>query len=71
VASRSQERDDGKVFTRASTSLDGYIARTTSRTFRHDGSERAIDKAAEIAGDRVVGVNGGTIARQCLDAGRP
>ena len=26
-------------------------------------------KASELAGDKVVGVNGGTIASQCLDAG--
>jgi len=31
--------------------------------------ERAIEKAKDLAGDKVVGVNGGTIARQCLNAG--
>jgi dihydrofolate reductase len=34
-----------------------------------EGIERAIETASEIAGDKVVGVNGGTIASQCLDAG--
>jgi dihydrofolate reductase len=37
--------------------------------FVTDGIEAAIDKAREIAGGKWVGVNGGTIARQCLDAG--
>ena len=37
--------------------------------FVTDGIEAAVDTAKEIAGDRWVGVNGGTIARQCLDAG--
>jgi dihydrofolate reductase len=34
-----------------------------------EGIERAIETAREIAGDKVVGVNGGTIASQCLNAG--
>ena len=38
-------------------------------TFVTDGIESAIEQAQTIAGDKVVGVNGGTIARQCLDAG--
>jgi len=33
------------------------------------GIEAAIGKAKELAGDKVVGVNGGTIARQALNAG--
>jgi dihydrofolate reductase len=33
------------------------------------GIEAAVAKARQLAGDKVVGVNGGTIARQCLDAG--
>jgi dihydrofolate reductase len=33
-----------------------------------EGIERAIDTAREIAGDKVVGVNGGQIASQCLNA---
>jgi dihydrofolate reductase len=33
-----------------------------------EGIERAIETAREIAGDKVVGVNGGTIASQCLNA---
>jgi len=37
--------------------------------FVTDGIEAAIGKAKEIAGGKWVGVNGGTIARQCLDAG--
>jgi dihydrofolate reductase len=38
-------------------------------SFVTDGIEAAIDKAKALAGDKVVGVNGGTIASQCLDAG--
>jgi dihydrofolate reductase len=37
--------------------------------FVTDGIEAAVAKAKQLAGDKVVGVNGGTIARQCLDAG--
>jgi dihydrofolate reductase len=37
--------------------------------FVTEGIEAAIAKAREIAGDRNVGVNGGQMARQCLDAG--
>jgi dihydrofolate reductase len=40
-----------------------------SFTFVTDGIEAGIAAAREIAGDRGVGVNGGTIARQCLEAG--
>jgi dihydrofolate reductase len=38
-------------------------------TFVTDGVEAAIARAQELAGDRVVAVAGGTIARQCLDLG--
>jgi dihydrofolate reductase len=38
-------------------------------TFVTDGIESAIEQAKALAGDKVVGVNGGTIASQCLDAG--
>ena len=38
-------------------------------TFVTDGVESAIARAQELAGDRVVAVSGGTIARQCLDLG--
>jgi dihydrofolate reductase len=38
-------------------------------TFVTDGIESAIAMAKEIAGDKAVGVNGGTIASQCLNAG--
>ena len=38
-------------------------------TFVSEGIEAAIEQATALAGDKVVGVNGGTIARQCLDAG--
>jgi dihydrofolate reductase len=34
-----------------------------------EGIEAAIARAREIAGDKIVGVNGGTIATQCLNAG--
>ena len=38
-------------------------------TFVTDGVEAAVAQAQELAGDRVVAVTGGTIARQCLDLG--
>jgi len=38
-------------------------------TFVTDGLEAAIDRARDIAGDKDVGVNGGEIARQCLELG--
>jgi dihydrofolate reductase len=38
-------------------------------TFVSDGVEAAVGRAQEIAGDHVVSVTGGTIARQCLDLG--
>jgi dihydrofolate reductase len=41
----------------------------TPFTFVTDGIEAAIETARDLAGDKGVGVNGGTIARQCLDAG--
>ncbi|GIH01960.1 deaminase [Rhizocola hellebori] len=37
--------------------------------FVTEGIEAAVDTAKQIAGDRIVGVNGGVIARQCLNAG--
>jgi dihydrofolate reductase len=36
--------------------------------FVTDGIEAAVARAQEIAGDKAVGVNGGVIASQCLDA---
>jgi len=38
-------------------------------SFVTDGVEAAVARAQELAGDRVVTVSGGTIARQCLDLG--
>jgi dihydrofolate reductase len=38
-------------------------------SFITDGVEAAVARAKELAGDRVVTVTGGTIARQCLDLG--
>ena len=37
-------------------------------TFVTDGIESAIEQARALAGGKAVGVNGGMIARQCLDA---
>jgi dihydrofolate reductase len=37
--------------------------------FVTDGIQAAIEQAKALAGDKVVGVNGGTIASQCLNAG--
>lgn len=38
-------------------------------TFVTNGVEAAVARAQELAGDRVVAITGGTIARQCLDLG--
>lgn len=38
-------------------------------TFVTDGVPAALEQARQIAGDKAVGVNGGTIARQCLELG--
>jgi len=38
-------------------------------TFLTDGVHAAVDHAQATAGDRIVAVTGGTIARQCLEAG--
>ncbi|MBG0828761.1 dihydrofolate reductase family protein [Planomonospora sp. ID67723] len=48
---------------------EGWPREDAPFTFVTDGIESAIEQAKAIAGDRTVGVNGGTIARQCLDAG--
>jgi dihydrofolate reductase len=48
---------------------DGWPREGAPFTFVTDGIESAIEKAKVLAGDRIVAVNGGTIARQCLDAG--
>jgi dihydrofolate reductase len=41
----------------------------TPFTFVTEGIEAAIERAKELAGDKVVGLNGGTVASQALDAG--
>jgi dihydrofolate reductase len=51
------------IFTGASMSLDAYISGPDETGFE-------IDAASDLAGGKDVGVNGGTIARQCVDAGR-
>jgi dihydrofolate reductase len=38
-------------------------------TFVTDGVADAVERARQIAGEKDVGVNGGTIARQCLELG--
>jgi dihydrofolate reductase len=48
---------------------DGWPREDAPFHFVTDGIEAAVAKARELAGGKVVGVNGGTIARQCLDAG--
>ena len=48
---------------------DGWPREGAPFTFVADGIESAIEQARALAGDKGVGVNGGTIARQCLDAG--
>ena len=41
----------------------------TPFTFVTDGIEAAVEQAKALGGDKIVGVNGGTIASQCLNAG--
>jgi dihydrofolate reductase len=48
---------------------DGWPREGEKFTFVSDGIERAIEVARGLAGDKVVGLNGGMIARQALDAG--
>ena len=48
---------------------DGWPREGAPFTFVTSGIEEAVETATALAGDKVVGVNGGTIARQCLDAG--
>lgn len=48
---------------------DGWEQDSDDFCFVTDGIEAAVAKAKEIAGDRDVAVNGGTIASQCLEAG--
>jgi dihydrofolate reductase len=47
---------------------DGWEREGEHFTFVSDGIEGAIEKAKELAGDKVVGLNGGTIASQALSA---
>ena len=47
---------------------DGWPREGAPFTFVTDGIERAIEQAKELAGDKVVGVNGGTITGKCFDA---
>jgi dihydrofolate reductase len=48
---------------------DGWPRDDAAFTFVSGGIEAAVEAAKAIAGDKHVGVNGGTIARQCLEAG--
>lgn len=48
---------------------DDRPAEDENFVFVTGGIEAAVAKAKEIAGDRTVGVNGGEMARQCLEAG--
>jgi dihydrofolate reductase len=48
---------------------DGWPREGGKFTFVSEGIERAIEVAKDLAGDKVVGLNGGTIARQALNAG--
>jgi dihydrofolate reductase len=47
---------------------DGWPREGAPFTFVTEGIEAAIETAKGLAGDKAVGVNGGTIASQCLDA---
>jgi dihydrofolate reductase len=48
---------------------DGWPREDAPFTFVTDGIESAIEQARALAGEKDVAVNGGTIARQCLNAG--
>jgi dihydrofolate reductase len=48
---------------------DGWPREDAPFTFVSEGIERAVEIATELAGDKSVGLNGGEIARQALDAG--
>ena len=48
---------------------EGWPSEGPNFTFVTDGIDAAVDTAKQLAGDQVVGVNGGSIARQCLNAG--
>lgn len=48
---------------------EGWEPENDSFVFVTDGIESAIDRAKAIAGDKQVGVNGGTIAAQVIEAG--
>ena len=48
---------------------DGWEREGEWFTFVNEGIEQAVAKAKELAGGKGVGVNGGQIARQCLQAG--
>jgi dihydrofolate reductase len=48
---------------------DDWPAEGRNFTFVTDGIQAAVDRAKQLADDKIVGVNGGSIARQCLDAG--
>jgi dihydrofolate reductase len=48
---------------------DGWPREDAPFTFVTEGIERAVETAKGIAGDKAVGVNGGTMARQALEAG--
>ncbi|GAB3933434.1 dihydrofolate reductase family protein [Micromonospora vulcania] len=48
---------------------EGWEAEGDSFVFVTDGIEHAIERAKTIAGDKEVGVNGGTIAAQVIEAG--
>jgi dihydrofolate reductase len=48
---------------------EGKPLESDSFVFVTEGIHAAIDKAKQIAGGKDVGVNGGTIAQQCLEAG--
>lgn len=48
---------------------EGWPREGSPFTFVTDGIESAVATASEIAGDRWVAVNGGSMAQQCLNAG--
>ena len=48
---------------------EGWPHQDAPFSFVTDGIEAAVEQAKALAGDKVVGVNGGTIASQCLNAG--
>jgi hypothetical protein len=63
-----QSLEDGKV-DRDAELLEENYGRAGAFTFVTEGVGAAVKQASEHAGDGIVGVDGASVVRQCLDAG--